>query len=112
MVEGDYDTETPTPTQLESLAQMVAWASTTFDVSVDTMSGHRDHAATTCPGDSLYAKLLDGTIADRAQTIIDDGGVTLTIGSAQHRFYSSMGFTDTQDLGADLHTFVQIKGTE
>ena len=82
VVEGDYDTQTPTPEQLESLAQMVAWASTTFDVSIDTISGHRDHAATTCPGDNLYAKLLDGTIADRAQTIVDEGGVTLAIDSA------------------------------
>jgi hypothetical protein len=82
VVEGAYDTQTPTPTQLESLAQMVAWAATTFDVSVDTISGHRDHAATACPGDNLYAKVVDGTIVDRAQTILDEGGVTLAIGSA------------------------------
>jgi GNAT superfamily N-acetyltransferase len=31
---------------------------------------------------------------------------------AQHRFYRSMGFTDSHDLGADLHTFVQIEGIE
>ena len=81
VVEGDYDTEIPTATQLESLSQMVAWASSTFDVSVDTVTGHRDHAATTCPGDNLYARINDGTITNRSGTILAEGGVTLSIGA-------------------------------
>lgn len=78
VVEGDYDEAKPSQEQLESLAQMVAWASLRFDVPVATISGHRDHAATTCPGGHLYEKIEDGSIAARADAIIDEGGVTLT----------------------------------
>lgn len=75
VVEGNFDESTPNESQLETLAQLVAWASLTFEVS--TIGGHRDHAATSCPGDSLYARIHDGSIATRAQEIVDDGGVTL-----------------------------------
>lgn len=77
VVEGDFDSSFPTETQLESLAQMVAWASMYFDVPVATLTGHRDHAATTCPGDHLYARIHDGSIMARAEQIIAAGGVTL-----------------------------------
>ncbi len=82
VVEGDYDTETPTSAQLESLAQMVAWGSLQFNVPVGTITGHRDHAATTCPGDNLYLRIHDGTITDRAAEILEEGGVTLLVGGA------------------------------
>ena len=75
VVEGDFDNDDPTAAQLESLAQIVAWASMYFDVP--TLTGHRDHAATTCPGDRLYAEIDNGTIADRAASIVAGGGVTL-----------------------------------
>ncbi|MCP4965631.1 MAG: hypothetical protein GY926_10375 [bacterium] len=81
VVEGDYNSDIPSPQQLETLAQMVAWASTTFDVPIDTISGHRDHAATSCPGENLYHRVHDGTITERAETILDEGGVSLVVGS-------------------------------
>jgi hypothetical protein len=80
VVEGNFDISTPNGAQLEMLAQMVAWASSQFDVTVDSITGHRDHAATTCPGDGLYAFIHDGTISTRATEIIGTGGVTLRIG--------------------------------
>lgn len=78
VVEGNFDVDTPTPDQLEMLAEMIAWGSMRFGVSVDTVTGHRDHAATSCPGDSLYAAISDGSIASRASEIVAEGGVTLT----------------------------------
>lgn len=79
VVEGDFDVATPTPEQVEMLAEMVAWGSQQFDVGVATVNGHRDLAATTCPGENLYALIEDGTIASRAARIIAEGGVTVTI---------------------------------
>jgi hypothetical protein len=79
VVEGDFNEDTPTTEQLEMTAQLVAWASLQFGVSVETVTGHRDHAATTCPGDNLYTHIHDGSLADRATEILDTGGVTLRV---------------------------------
>jgi hypothetical protein len=81
VVEGSFDSEEPTDAQLESLARMVAWGAMQFDVDLATVGGHRDHAATTCPGDNLYETIADGTLANRASEIIAEGGVTLSLGS-------------------------------
>lgn len=77
VVEGNFDESEPTAGQLEALAQMVAWASMQFDIP--TISGHRDHAATTCPGDHLYAMIHDGTVLARAEAIVAAGGLTLNL---------------------------------
>ncbi|MEA2003157.1 MAG: N-acetylmuramoyl-L-alanine amidase, partial [Actinomycetota bacterium] len=77
VVEGNFDNSIPNEDQIEMLSQMVAWASMQFDVPVSTIAGHRDHAATTCPGDNLYTPIHDGTIADRAAEIVTAGGATL-----------------------------------
>lgn len=82
VVEGDYDLVEPSAEQLEALAQLTAWASMQFDIPVEDVGGHRDHAATTCPGDKLYAHLHDGSVAQRAREILSEGGVTLTGGAA------------------------------
>jgi hypothetical protein len=79
VVEGDFNEDTPTTEQLEMTAQLVAWASLQFGVSVETITGHRDHSATTCPGDNLYTHIHDGSLADRATEILDAGGVTLRV---------------------------------
>jgi len=77
VLEGDFDVTTPTADQLERLAELVAWGSVRFDVPVDEIGGHRDYAATPCPGASLYARIEDGSIAARAAELIAAGGVTL-----------------------------------
>ncbi len=79
VVEGNFDEDTPTAEQLELTAQLAAWASLQFDAPLDSLSGHRDHAATSCPGDNLYSNIHDGSLAARAREILDAGGVTLHI---------------------------------
>jgi Ca2+-binding RTX toxin-like protein len=79
VVEGNFEEDLPTAGQLESLAIMVAWGAEQFDVPVDEITGHRDHAVTTCPGGYLYAHIVDGSIAHQARDIIDAGGVTLIV---------------------------------
>ena len=80
VVEGNFNEGLPSAEQLELTAQLIAWAALQFGVSFDSLAGHRDHAATTCPGDNLYAHLLDGSLASRAQEILGAGGVTLRPG--------------------------------
>jgi hypothetical protein len=77
VMEGDFDHDEPTPAQVETLARALAWASAMFDVSPTELTGHRDHAATTCPGDNLYALIDDGTLAARVEELLAAGGVTL-----------------------------------
>mgnify|MGYP001817427917 FL=1 len=77
VVEGNFDVSVPSEAQLEITAQLAAWASLQFDVPAATMSGHRDHAATNCPGDNLHPLIANGSIQARAVEIIARGGVTL-----------------------------------
>lgn len=55
--EGNYDRERPSDAMLQATATMLASAVSRFSVSPDTLTGHRDHVATSCPGSNLYAKL-------------------------------------------------------
>lgn len=78
VVEGSFDTDNPTAAQMEALAQLIAWAQMYFDAT--TVTGHRDHAGTTCPGDHLYAEIANGNLTSRASDIVAEGGATLWIG--------------------------------
>ena len=76
VVEGDFDIEQPTQAQLDSLAELLAWASVEFGVSSDTITGHRDHApGQTCPGHNLYPHLTSGDLAANVDALLVAGGV-------------------------------------
>jgi hypothetical protein len=77
VVEGNFDVEEPTDAQVESLARVLAWATDEYGVSPETIAGHRDYAATTCPGDHLYTLIQSGELADAVQDLVDEGGVDL-----------------------------------
>lgn len=66
LAEGNFDRERPSDAQLEGVATAFAWAAGAFGVGADTLTGHRDHAGTSCPGDRLYAALasLRGRIGE------------------------------------------------
>jgi hypothetical protein len=61
--EGNYDLQDPTDDQLASVADLFAWAVRTHSVEPETLGGHRDYAATSCPGDLLYPLLAEGRLA-------------------------------------------------
>jgi len=85
---GTFDTSTPLPAALESLARLLAWkcdkeginplapayhaASST---SLFGVVGHRDACSTTCPGDGLYGLIADvrSQINDFLQDSDNDG---------------------------------------
>lgn len=74
--EGDYGRDEPSEVQLERLAELVAHAAQRHGVPVGSLSGHRDHAATACPGDALQARLAElrtraGALADEVDVVLE-----------------------------------------
>ena len=59
VVEGDFNKEKVLPQQWESLKELIAFISSEYDISSKTISGHRDQAETSCPGNNLYQKLSE-----------------------------------------------------
>jgi|GEM_PF-1599120 len=49
--------ELPTPKAIESLKKMWSWLSFNYGVNPDSLFGHRDYNATSCPGENLYIRL-------------------------------------------------------
>jgi hypothetical protein len=56
----DFDEEEVTEELLTGVALASAWAAHHFFISPDTLSGHRDFAATSCPGANVYAHIASG----------------------------------------------------
>ncbi len=56
---GNFCEDVPTNAQLESCAMLLALLSASFGFEPDAehIAGHRDLAATACPGDALYAEI-------------------------------------------------------
>lgn len=99
LADGNFDQQDPTAGQLDGVAQAMAWAADTFQVSLDGVVGHRDFAATSCPGDNLYTYLTDGSLQRRAQELIDAGGVDLVpvCGSEAQRLLSTIESAPPRD---------------
>ena len=51
--------------QLGSLLDLLAWASVEFGIDPEEIAGHRDYAATACPGTVVHEMLQSGEIAER-----------------------------------------------
>ncbi len=73
-LEGNFEDHPPTEAQLESTARVLAWGSATYGVPVSEIDGHKDHASTACPGESLYRLLASGALGRRVQEVLDAGG--------------------------------------
>lgn len=74
LCEGDYDQETVTEDMLDGVARVCAWAAQRYFISPDRVAGHRDFAATSCPGANLYAHIASGDITSRIRTVLASGG--------------------------------------
>lgn len=59
VVEGSFNKEQPTPAQLASLRQLVAWLSNRYKIPPEAIKGHDDYAKTACPGENLKKVLPD-----------------------------------------------------
>ena len=63
--------------QMEALAQVCAWAAGRWGVDASLIGGHRDFAATSCPGDELYDDISTGALAGRVSEILSSGAPSL-----------------------------------
>lgn len=70
--EGNFDVTRPTDALLDGVARVLAHGHRTYDAPLETISGHRDHASSACPGDHLYAA-LDEVRADVARYVAGGG---------------------------------------
>jgi hypothetical protein len=78
LCEGDFDQEAVTDAQLRGAAIAFAWAAQQFHIATETLAGHRDFAATACPGTNLYAHVSSGDLKRRIDTLLAAGTVDLS----------------------------------
>ena len=79
VAEGDFDSHAIPEAQVEGVALVLAWAAAEYGVSPSTITGHRDWASTSCPGDLFYPLISDGGLEARVAEIMDQGGVDLRV---------------------------------
>ncbi|WP_264004176.1 peptidoglycan recognition protein family protein [Mycolicibacterium sphagni] len=77
LCEGDFDQEGVTEAQLNGAAMAFAWAVQNFHIAPQALAGHRDFAATSCPGRNLYAHIANGDLALRVDSLLAAGVVDL-----------------------------------
>lgn len=73
---GNFEVQGVSAAQLSATIDVLAWACGRFGVSPTTIGGHRDYAATLCPGEGLYRVITDGTVRRRVARRV--GGVRMT----------------------------------
>lgn len=76
--DGNFETASPPPAMLESLADVLAHGATRYGIDPATLRGHRDLAATACPGANLHTRLA--ALADAVGERMAAGGVVLRAG--------------------------------
>jgi hypothetical protein len=67
VVEGDFEREEPSKSELESLTKLVTWLALKYAIAPEGISGHGDHDQTNCPGRNLKPFLEELRKAVRAQ---------------------------------------------
>jgi N-acetylmuramoyl-L-alanine amidase-like protein len=77
VLDGHFDRQPVPSAQMDALVDVLAWGATSFGVSPATIAGHRDYAATSCPGASLYPAVSDGTLRARVESRLASGGISL-----------------------------------
>lgn len=78
LCEGNFDEQDLPEVQLESAALVFAWAAQHFQISTDTLAGHRDFtSATACPGAGLQAHVSSGDLKRRVDGLVGRGTIDL-----------------------------------
>jgi hypothetical protein len=72
-LEGDFDQQSPTEAQIDTVCRLLAYAASKYNVTTATLGGHRDYAGTSCPGDAAYSLISDGSLAERVDAYVEAG---------------------------------------
>lgn len=82
--EGDFNSQVIPAAQVSAMADVLAWGAVHFGVEPATIRGHRDWAATSCPGENFYPLISGGTLEQSVRDRIAAGapGLTLLCGDA------------------------------
>jgi hypothetical protein len=73
--EGNFENSPPPQAMLDAVADLCAYAAAKHGVAASTLRGHRDLAATLCPGANLQAQLP--SLITMVEARLDAGGVTV-----------------------------------
>lgn len=64
---GNFEVQEVTEKQLESLINLIAYCCEKYNISPDTISGHKDFAETACPGKNLYSYIQSGYLVEQVK---------------------------------------------
>ena len=67
---GDYNVQEPSEAQIAAVTNTAAWLIRRFNLPTDAITGHRDHAPTSCPGTNLYRLVQEQSLARRVQALL------------------------------------------
>jgi len=67
---GNYNLQKPTLEQVQAIAELIAWAVITYNISTDEIYGHSDWANTAGPGLHLRTILDDGTLIRAVEQVL------------------------------------------
>ena len=70
VLDGNFEEQAPSPAQIERTVELLAWAHQQHGIDLSTLQGHRDLAATLCPGASLYALIETGSLLEQVKTLL------------------------------------------
>jgi hypothetical protein len=79
LVEGNFETQQPTAQQNAALAMALAWGSQVYTLPTSSIRGHKDLAATACPGANLYAQISNGNVRTQAEGASRKGPIRLNL---------------------------------
>jgi hypothetical protein len=77
LCEGNFGAQKVSVAQMAALVDVLAWACVRYDVKPVRIRGHRDFAATACPGQKLYARIENGVVRRRVKERLAAGGAKL-----------------------------------
>jgi N-acetyl-anhydromuramyl-L-alanine amidase AmpD len=66
-VMGNYEVQEVNEAQLKAIVDLAAWLCYEYSIPPQLIRGHRDYAATACPGANLYMYLANGYLVSAVE---------------------------------------------
>lgn len=77
--EGDFNRQGIPAAQVAAVVDLLAWGSVHFGVEASNIRGHRDWAATSCPGDDFYPLISDGSLEQAVRDRVAAGAPSVSV---------------------------------